>query len=106
MILLVFQATIGSNFFTYVAEIGTSPAMGLANFTLFTFILIISIITPIFFDDLGNPITFSIFAGFNLIGLVSNALILKDTSGLSKAELSQLYVSKSYIDTQDDLKKK
>lgn len=91
LFLMSFQASQGSFFFTYVAEIAEDAGVAWANFTLFTFILILSLTTGVLFDGLGTGFTFMVFAICNLIGTILYILILKDISGLSKTEIKSLY---------------
>ena len=90
-----FQATSGSFFFTYVAEIAQDSGVSLANFTIFSFILMFAYITNSLIDGLGSGYTFMLFAIFNLAATVLMLFLLKDISGLSKEEIKTLYSSKN-----------
>lgn len=91
LFLVSFQASQGSFFFTYVAEVAEDAGIGIANFTLFTFILLFAFITQDLFEAFDTAGTFALFAGTNLIGTFCMAFLLKDISGLSKSELKKLY---------------
>jgi MFS family permease len=98
LFMCMFQATIGSNFFPYIGEITTPSAISLAHAYLFVWVLIISLITPILFGigpdskpEVGEASTFAIFTICNIISFISHYYLLKDTTGLSKQELEQLY---------------
>ena len=71
LFMMIYQATIGSQFFPYATKICCSAAVGMANFVLFMFILIISLITPILFTNLQNAGTFALFAGLNAVAIVT-----------------------------------
>lgn len=87
LFLICFQASQGSFFFTYVAEVAEDAGVAWANFTLFTFILIFALSTQRLFDNLGTGYTFMTFAICNLFGSILYALLLKEIRGLSKAEV-------------------
>ena len=56
------------------------------------------------FDGLGNSWTFVVFTVCNFVGVIAHQLLLKDTTGLSKEELEQLYQSKDYIEKRIEAK--
>lgn len=89
--LFCFQMSQGTFFFTYVAEVTEESGVALANFTLFTFVLMLSLFTNDLFDACGNTWPFVIFAISNLLGTIILQTTLKDITGLSKQELRELY---------------
>ena len=91
LFLVFFQASQGSFFFTYVAEVAEDAGVAWANFTLFTFILIFAVSTQELFDAVGMGYAFMIFAICNLVATILYSLILKDISNLSKSEKKSLY---------------
>ncbi len=84
LFLIAFQASQGSFFFTYVAEVAEDVGIAWANFTLFTMILIFAMITQMLFDNLGIGTTFLIFAACNLMATLVYIFVLKDISGIDK----------------------
>ena len=91
LFLIAFQASQGSFFFTYVAEVAEDASVAWANFVLFTLILILSLVTQQLFDALGNDWAFGMFAFFNLFATITMQLVLKDISGMSKTESKLVY---------------
>ena len=101
LFLVCFQASQGSFFFTYVAEIAEDAGIAWANFTLFTFVLIFALITQKLFDAVGIGYAFMIFAICNLLATVLYMFMLKDISNLSKQEVKNLYKPKKHRITTD-----
>ena len=104
LFLVFFQASQGSFFFTYVAEVAEDAGVAWANFTLFTFILIFAVSTQKLFDTIHNGYTFMIFAICNLVATVLYSLVLKDISDMSKTEKKSLYASGSGARGSDSIR--
>ena len=95
LFLVCFQASQGSFFFTYVAEIAQDAGVGWANFTLFTFILIFALITQTLIKNLGIGYTYVLFACCNLAATIIMYFMLEDISGLSKEQVKELYTPRN-----------
>ena len=93
LFLMSFQASQGSFFFTYVAEIGVDATVAWANFVMFCFVLVFALITQDLFDSLGSGYTFMLFAICNFIATITMSLMLKEIDSLSKSEKKAAFSS-------------
>ena len=89
--LCVYQASMGSYFFPYVAQIAVDTANSVASMVLWTGILVMAAFSNTFFDKLGNAGTFYMFFGINIVGTIYVALLMKETKGKTREEQIGLY---------------
>lgn len=88
---MVYQASMGSYFFPYVAQIAVDTANSVASMVLWSGILVMAAFSNTFFDKLGNAGTFFMFFGINVVGTLYVALFMKETKGKTREEQIRLY---------------
>ena len=82
--LTVYQASQGSYFFPYVAQIAVDTANSVASMVLWSGILVMAAFSNTFFTKLGNAGTFYMFFGFNLVGAIYVFICMKETKGKTR----------------------
>ena len=84
--LTVYQASQGSYFFPYVAQIAVDTANSVASMVLWSGILVMAAFSNTFFDVLGYPGTFYMFFAINLLGMFYALFCMKETKGLTREQ--------------------
>ena len=91
---IVFQAGNGSGFWQYVGEVANGAATGLCVFVLMFLLFLQSYVTPYIVSD-DNPdgiiYLFYFFAGFQVLIILIFVIFLKESKGLNKEQLLNLY---------------
>jgi len=96
-----YQISLGSYFFTYIAQVGNPSINTIGVFFTWFWILIISLITPPLIANLGVSITFWIYSGFAIGGGVYIWFQMRATEGLSKEQIKVLYAAKTQANTSE-----
>ena len=78
--LFVFTMSIGSLFFVHAAETTVNSINGLALQSLFMWILILSVLSPILINETGIAGTFGFYATTTFLGLIYQCIFVKDTT--------------------------
>ena len=86
-----YQATQGSYFWSYIAQVSVDTANSLASMVLWLCVLIMALFSQTFFTDLTIPGTFYMFFGINLAGGIFLTFCMKETKGLSREKQITLY---------------
>lgn len=81
----------------YNGEILEENAISVAVFLNWLFVMIIGLLTPALMNHwLGSGPTFIMFGLFNVAGVAFLYFFMKETKGLSDAEVKRLYMEKDY----------
>jgi len=91
LFLFIYQISLGTYFFTYVAVVGNPSINTIGSATTWFLVLIVSTITPFIISGFGVTITFLIYAATGLCGTTYLFFFMKNIDGLSKEELTLLY---------------
>jgi MFS family permease len=75
----------------YMSEIMNDKGVSIGTLLNWTFTLIIGLITPLMFKVLGSAWPFLVFGILCGLGTLFVALFMKETKGLSDAEVKKLY---------------
>ena len=86
-----YQATQGSYFWSYIAQVSVDTANSLASMVLWLCVLIMALFSQTFFTDLTIPGTFYMFFGINLAGGIFLTFCMKETKGLTREKQITLY---------------
>lgn len=97
----IFQASMGSGYFMYIAEVGSEPAMGLSLCTVMACSIAISTFTPslISLPGFGVVDIMLSLAILQIVAIIVMAIWLKETRGLSLETKQKLYSTK---ESQED----
>ena len=81
----------------YNGEILEENAISVAVFLNWLFVMIIGLLTPSLMNSwLGSGPTFIMFGLFNVAGVAFLYFFMKETKGLTDAEVKKLYQEKAY----------
>ena len=90
--MLLFELGTGSIVFPYVAEVCSNKAAAVATVNLWLWTLIVGLLTPPMFNTwLPEGRTFIVFGVLSALGFVYVYWFMKETKGLSEAEIKRLY---------------
>lgn len=78
--LLAYTMTIGSVFFVHAAETTVNAINGLALQSLFMWILVLSILSPIMINETGIGGTFGFYAATTFLGFIYQIIFVKESS--------------------------
>ena len=88
----LFEVGTGSIVFAYIAEVCNNKASAVATVNLWFWTLIVGLITPPMFNTwLPDGKTFIVFSALTAIGFVYVFMNMKETKGLTEAEVKRLY---------------
>lgn len=88
-----FEFAPGPILWLYMGEILEDSAISVAVFLNWFFVMIVGLFTPTLMkpENLGNGGTFIMFGGFNVCAVIFIIFFMKETKGLSDAEVKRLY---------------
>ena len=89
--LTVYQASQGSYFWPYIAQVSSDTSNSVASMVLWSGVLVMAIFSQTFFDDLTIVGTFYMFFAFNLVGGIFVTICMKETTGLTREQKMALY---------------
>ena len=90
--LLIFEFGNGSIFWVYVSEICNNKAVAVATANMYFWQLTVGLLTPPMMNNwLTDGKVFIVFGTASAIGFVYVYFFMKETKGLTEAELKQLY---------------
>ena len=81
----------GSYYFVYVSQVTNATQNSVAVFTLWTAVLIISLVTKPMIDGLQISGTFTLFCVCTVVGGIYFLIAMRSTKGLSNEQSKQLY---------------
>lgn len=86
-----YQLTLGSFQFVYFSQVAGESLNSIATFSLWSSTLIVNTLMPILIANLGAGGTFGVFAVCSVLGGVYTMCFMKDTKGLDKDQLRELF---------------
>ena len=86
LFLTTYQASQGSYFWSYVAQVAVDTANSIASMVLWSGVLTMALFSQYLFDELTILGTFYMFFGINSIGGIFVLLFMKETRGLSREQ--------------------
>ena len=90
--ILLFELGTGSIVFPYIAEVCNNKASSVATVNLWLWTLIVGLLTPPMFNQwLPNGETFIVFGVLSALGFVYAYVYMKETKGLTEAQVKRLY---------------
>lgn len=98
---ILFEFSIGPILWIYMSETMTEKGVSLGTLANWIFTIIMALITPTLIEAIGGYL-FIIFGGFCFACGVFCLFIVKETKGLSNAEVANLYVKgKTYLNFKE-----
>lgn len=92
LFVVVFEFGPGPIVWLYNAEICNETANSVSVTINWTMVVIVSLITPVLFDNL-NGYTFLVFAAPSAVSVIYIYFMMKETKGLSDWQIARLYRS-------------
>ena len=90
--------------YLYMYEVGMDATLGLCKLSLFSFQLVMVILTPFLVYLIGCPMTFGLFSLFSFVGGIFVTTMIRETNGLSDKEKKRLYCPQETRDNLDPSK--
>ena len=86
--------------YLYMYEVGVDSTLGICKMGMYSFQLLIVLITPVLIQKLSSTWTFVIFGIFSLLGCIFTSIFVRETAGLNDKDKKRLYRPKrhKYID--------
>ena len=84
--LTTYQLTLGTYGWVYIGQVACDEALSMATFTLWGFVLILSLVTDSMFSGLGNAGTFAFFSVCSLASSVFFFFFLREIKGMSREQ--------------------
>ena len=75
----------------YLSEVCNDKSLTVATFCNWTAALCVGFFTPTLLNAINTGPTYLLFGGFNIVGVLFMAVFMKETMGLSDAEMKNLY---------------
>ena len=95
--IILFEFSLGPIVWIYMSETMTEKGVSLGTLANWIFTIIMALITPTLIEAIGGYL-FIIFGGFCFVAGLFCLFIVKETKGLSNAEIAVLYVKeKTYL---------
>jgi hypothetical protein len=91
LMILAYQLSMGSYYFVYVSQVTNATQNSVAVFSLWTAVLIISLVTKLMINGLQISGTFTLFCVCTFVGGFYFIVAMKSTKGLSSEQCKQLY---------------
>ena len=88
--LFVYQVSLGTYTWTYIAEVGNEKNQALGS--VFLWGVIQSLVVNYLFDYLGDAGTFWMYGGFSVVTGILVLIFMRETQGLTQEQTKLLYV--------------
>ncbi len=100
---ILFEFSLGPIVWIYMSETMTEKGVSLGTLANWIFTIIMALITPTLIDSIGGYL-FIIFGGLCFCCAIFSLFVVKETKGLTNAQVAVLYVKdKNYLDLKENV---